>query len=169
MRPKYLIVAETHRPHGLGGEIEASSLTDFPDRFKAGAVLHLSPPVTEIERLVIERVKETPNGLLVKFKGIESREDAERIAKHALVIPVEEAATLPDGDIWIHDIIGIEVFTVEGEFLGVVRDVFRTGSNDVYVVANEREYLIPAIKDVIKEISLEKNKMIIEPIPGLLE
>ena len=169
MQPKFLIVGETHRPHGLAGEIAVSSLTDFPDRFKEGAVLYLNPPIPEIEKLVIERITETPRGYLVKFAGISSREAAEAIGKRSLVVPAEEASPLPEGDIWIHDIIGIEVHTLDGEFLGSVRDVLRTGSNDVYVVQNGKEYLIPAIADVVKEISLEDNKMIIEPIPGLLE
>jgi 16S rRNA processing protein RimM len=169
MRPKYLIVGETHRPHGLAGEIAVSSLTDFPDRFREGAVFYLNPPVPEIENLVIERIKETPRGYIVKFAGVSSREDAEAIGKRSLVVPAEEASQLPEGDIWIHDIIGLEVHTVDGQFLGLVKDVLRTGSNDVYVVQNGKEYLIPAIADIVKEISLEDNKMLIEPIPGLLE
>lgn len=168
MRPKYLIVGETHRPHGLAGEIAVSALTDFPDRFKEGAVLYLNPPIPAIEKLVIEGITKTPRGYLIKFAGV-SREGAEAIGKRSLVVPAEEAAPLPEGDIWVHDIIGLEVYTIDGEFLGSIRDVLRTGSNDVYLVRNGREYLIPAIADVVKEISLEDNKMLIEPIPGLLE
>lgn len=169
MQPKYLVVAHITRPHGLGGEIEALSLTDFPDRFKKGLALYPSPPVPGIQSLVIEKVEQKPRGLQFKFKGIDSREGAEKISGRDLLVPAEEAATLPENEFWVHDIIGMEVYTTTGEHLGHVTDVLRTGSNDVYVVENSREYLIPAIKDVVKDISVQDRKITIEPIPGLLE
>ncbi|MBE0447623.1 MAG: 16S rRNA processing protein RimM [Actinobacteria bacterium] len=169
MRPKYLIVAQVHRPHGLGGEVEASSLTDFPERFKQGAKLYPSPPITGLERLVIERLEQRPQGLLLKFEGIDSRSEAERIAGRNLMIPVEEAAKLPEGEFWIHDIIGMGVYTTNGKFLGFVEEILRTGSNDVYVVKDAKEYLIPATKEVVRDISVQDRKIIIEPIPGLLD
>jgi len=169
MRPKYLVVAQLHRPHGLGGEIEASSLTDFPERLKKGAKLYPSPPVVGVSFLVIERVEQKPQGLYIKFEGIDNRNDVEKLVGHALTIPIEEAAELPEGEFWVHDIIGMEVYTTDGDFIGVVQEVLRTGSNDVYVVTDTREYLIPAIEDVISEVSLQNRRITIRPIPGLLE
>lgn len=169
MRPKYLVVAHATRPHGLRGEIEALSLTDFPERFKQGLILYPSPPIAGIKYLTIEQVESRPSGLVFKFEGVDSREEAGQVTGHDLVIPIEEAVELPEGEIWIHDIIGMEVYTTSGEHLGHVIDVLRTGSNDVYVIKNRREYLIPALKNVVKGISLEEKKMTIEPMPGLLE
>ncbi|HZD59034.1 MAG TPA: ribosome maturation factor RimM [Anaerolineae bacterium] len=169
MRPKYLIVARVHRPHGLGGEVEASSLTDFPERFKRGAKLYPSPPIIGLEYLIIEKVGQTPQGLLLKFEGIDSRSEAERVTGRNLMVPEEEAAELPEGEFWVHDIIGMEVYTTSGEFLGFVEDVLRTGSNDVYIVKDTKEFLIPATKEVVKDISIKNRKITIEPIPGLLE
>ncbi|MCL6472869.1 MAG: ribosome maturation factor RimM [Firmicutes bacterium] len=169
MRPKYLVVAHANRPHGLRGDIEALSLTDYPERFKKGLTLYPSPPIPGIQSLVIEKVESRPSGLILKFKGIDTREDAERIATHDLVVPIEEAVKLGKDEYWIHEIIGMDVYTTGGEHLGHVTDVLRTGSNDVYVVENSKEHLIPAIKDVIKKISAKDRKIIIEPIPGLLD
>lgn len=169
MRPKYLTVAQIHRPHGLGGEVEVSSLTDFPERFKQGAKFYPSPPIPGLEYLVIERVEQTPQGLLLKLEGIGSRSEAEKIAGRSLMVPAEEAAELPEGEFWVHDIIGMRVYTTAGEFLGLVEDVLRTGSNDVYIVRDTREYLIPATKEVVKDVSVHDRKITIEPIPGLLE
>jgi len=169
MRPKYKVIARLTRPKGLKGELEALSLTDFPERFKEGLTVYLSPPIPGINSLTIENVEEKPKGPVFKFEGINTREDAERIANHDLVVPAEEAVELPENEYWIDDIIGMEVYTVSGDHLGNVTDVLRTGSNDVYVVSNSNEHLIPAIKDVVKDISLKDRKITIEPIPGLLD
>jgi len=169
MQPKYLVVAHITRPRGLGGEVDALSLTDFPERFIEGLVLYPSPPVPGIQSLVIETIEHKPKGLQFKFKGIDSREQAEKISGRDLVVPIEEAAPLPEDEFWVHDIVGMEVYTTTGDHLGHVTEVLRTGSNDVYIVENSKEYLIPAIKEVIKTISVPDRKITIEPIPGLLE
>lgn len=169
MRPKYMVVAHLTRPKGLKGELEVLSLTDFPERFKEGLTVYPSPPVSGIKSLIIEYVESKPKGLVFKFEGIDTREDAERIANHDLVIPAEEAVELPEDEYWVDDIIGMDVVTLSGDHIGRVTDVLRTGSNDVYVVNNSNEHLIPAIKEVVKKISLEDRKITIEPIPGLLD
>ncbi|MHB8840863.1 MAG: ribosome maturation factor RimM [Candidatus Aquicultor sp.] len=169
MQPKYLVVAHIARPHGLGGEVDALSLTDFPERFIEGLALYPSPPVPGIQSLVIERIEHKPKGLLFKFKGVDSREQAEKISGRDLMIPVEEAAPLSEDEFWVHDIVGMEVYTTTGDHLGHVTEVLRTGSNDVYIVENSKEYLIPATKEVVKDISVKDRKITIEPIPGLLE
>jgi 16S rRNA processing protein RimM len=70
---------------------------------------------------------------------------------------------LPEGVYYHYQIIGLGVYTVDGDYLGKIMSIFETGSNDVYVVRGEdKEYLIPAIKDVIKEIDLEAKKMIVK-------
>ena len=75
---------------------------------------------------------------------------------------------MPEDHYFISDLIGAEVVTLEGEILGRVTDIFQTGSNDVFVVKSQREEkLIPAIKDVIKEINIEDKKIIINLLEGL--
>lgn len=169
MQPKYVIVAHIARPLGLKGEVEVVSLTDFPERFKEGQRFYPSPPLAGLESLVIEKLEFKPKAFIVKFEGIDSREEAQRIADRDLVIPAAEAAKLSEGEFWVSDIIGMEVQTTAGEHLGDVIDVLRTGSNDVYVVQNNKQYLIPATKEVVKEISPQNRRITIEPIPGLLE
>lgn len=77
---------------------------------------------------------------------------------------------LKEEEYFYEQIIGLTVYTTDGNIIGTVTDIFETGSNDVYVVkGSNKEYLIPAIRDVIKEISLEDKKVIIQTVEGLLE
>lgn len=169
MQPKYLVVAHLFGPHGLKGEIDAQSLTDFPERFVEGLELYPSPPIPGISALTIERFEQRPKGLLFKFAEANTREEAEVLNGHDLLVPAEEAVELNEDEFWVHDIVGMEVHTTSGELLGHITEVLRTGSNDVYVVQNGKEHLIPATREVVKDISLKDRKITIEPIPGLLE
>jgi 16S rRNA processing protein RimM len=176
MRPKFLVVAHISKAQGLNGAVDTISLTDYPERFVPGVTLLSSPPLAKIKSLTIENVERRPKGIVLKFAEINSREETEQIVGRDLVVPIEEAVNLPENEFWVHDIVGMEVYTTGGERLGTVTEVLRTGSNDVYVVKPDdnsgesaKEYLIPAIKDVVKDISLEERKILIEPIPGLLD
>ena len=74
------------------------------------------------------------------------------------------------GEYFWYELIGLDVYLVSGEYIGKIENILPTGSNDVYIVGKEeKEYLIPAIEDVVKEIDIERKKMIIEPLEGLLE
>jgi 16S rRNA processing protein RimM len=84
-------------------------------------------------------------------------------------LPVEEVC-LEDGEFFYSQIVGLSVVTTEGMTLGMVEDILVTGSNDVYVVKDgKREYLIPAIADVVKKIDLEEKTILIEVMEGLLD
>ncbi|MDI6689068.1 MAG: ribosome maturation factor RimM [Actinomycetota bacterium] len=174
MKPKFLTIAQIMHPRGTEGEVKIKSLTDFPSRFKRGLSVHITPPLLYKEQLTIENVKFEGRGITIKFKGIDNRGKAEQLKGCFLRVPLEEAESLlPKGAYWFHQIIGLEVLTEEGESLGTITEILRTEANDVYVVSptgkGAKEILIPAIKDVVKKIDLNQGKMIIKPLPGLLE
>ena len=108
--------------------------------------------------------------VLIKFKGIETPEDANLLRESYLMVSRADEEPLEEGTYYIVDMIGLEVETEEGEKLGNLVDIFNTGSNDIYVVKNElgKQILLPAIKDVIKKIDMEKRKMTVHLIPGLM-
>ena len=112
-----------------------------------------------------------PQGKLVvlKFEGVDTVEDAQALRGEFLSIPAEDLAPLPEGEYYHYQIIGLEVWTTGGQFLGHIVEVMETGSNDVYVVrSDDGEALIPATEDVVQSIDLERGRMEIEAIPGLL-
>ena len=108
--------------------------------------------------------------ILVKFKDVETIEKAEKYVNAYLKVDRENAIELEDDEYFIADLLGSEVYTDENLLLGKLEDVFNTGSNDIYVVKDEKgkQILLPAIADVIKNIDVINQKIIVHLIDGLL-
>lgn len=168
MSREFLVVGRVIKAHGLKGLVEVKVETDNVKRFSLGSKLFLWPPVAEWPYLTIEAVKEKKDRLLVKFFEVTTKSKADLMAGHNLVVPLQEAEK-PAATFWLHEIIGLDVFTDSGQYLGKITEVLRTGANDVYVVKNSKEYLLPAIKEVIKEVNIEAKKVIVHLLPGLEE
>ncbi|MCS7173899.1 MAG: ribosome maturation factor RimM [Armatimonadetes bacterium] len=156
------------RPHGLRGEVRVLPDTDFPDRFQTLRRVFVAGPEGEVP-YEVESVRPHGRFFLVRLRGVEGREAAEALRGRELRIPQEEAPPLPEGTYYVADILGLEVRTPEGKVLGRVREVLRTGANDVYVVAGDREILLPAIEDVVQEVNLEERCMVVRLLPGLVD
>ena len=124
----------------------------------------------ELKELEIEEVKYHKNQVLLKFKGVETVEQAEMLRNAILEIDRKDAIPLEEGEYFIADLLESEVYTDDGEKLGILEDIFNTGSNDIYVVKNElgKSILLPRIKDVFKEIDVENKKIIVHLIEGLI-
>ena len=108
--------------------------------------------------------------VLAKFKGIETIEEAEKFRNSYLLINRENEKPLEKGTYYIVDMVGLEVYTDEGDKLGILYDIFNSGSSDIYVVKNElgKQILLPAIKEVIKNIDMENRKITVHLIKGLM-
>ncbi len=163
-----MVVGRALKPHGLQGWIRLEVLSENPHRFTPGNSFILEGR-EKGERLLLEKVGEDRVGLKAKFLGIDSRQDAERIAGRTLFVTPEETGEPPPYRLWEHQVLGLEVRTRDGCVLGQVVEVMETGANDVLVVEGEGEYLIPAIAQVIKGVDRESGVITIEPLPGLLE
>lgn len=124
----------------------------------------------ELLEFEIEDVKYQKNQVLLKLKGIDSIEEAEKYKNDYLKIDRKDAKELPKDTYFIADLIGLDVYTDSNEYLGKVDDIFPTGSNDVYVVKNDKgkQILLPGISDVIKQIDIENGKIIVTLIKGLI-
>lgn len=167
-------------PHGLRGLVRVLPLTDVPDRHRTlkqvmvrvGASGTSAPtrvaPTRRLEQVMtIERAEPSGKGLwLVKFEGIEDRTAAEKLKGGEMFIRDEDLPPLPEGQYYVHQVIGLQVRTVDGRDLGPVTDVLQTGANDVYVTAAG---LLPATDEVIKEVDLQAGTMRVDPLPGMLE
>ena len=154
---------------GLGGELKVRTLTDIPNRFAELDAVHVGDSHV---LNVIETVRPYKGDMiLLKLKGFDDATSAEKLRNADLCIPLSRLAKLPPDSYYQHDIIGLRVFTLDDKALGTIIDIIETGSNDVYVIKTEdgTQQLIPAIKDVIKQIDLIRHTMHIDPIPGLLD
>lgn len=83
----------------------------------------------------------------------------------------EDSRELEEGEFFIADMIGMEVLTVDGKYVGILEDVLQYSANDVYVVKGEedKEFMIPAIKKFVPTIDIDERKMIIDPIKGMID
>jgi len=172
LQVKQIAVGKIKSSHGIKGEVKIACLTDFPSRFKAGLVLYLEPSLPQVKSLVLEYAKTSGNVMILKFENVDSREQADELKGRTLEVLLDDIECLPEGNYWQFQIIGLDVFTVSGVCLGKVIEILKTGANDVYTVKSQqsgKEVLIPAIKDVIKKVDLEKGVLVIEPLPGLIE
>ena len=108
--------------------------------------------------------------VLLKLEGINTPEQADLLRNAYLEVDRENAVPLKEGTYYIVDLIGLEVYTDEGKLLGKVDDIYNTGANDIYVIKDElgKQVLLPGIKDVIKNVDLEGEKIIVHLIPGLI-
>ncbi len=162
--PEFLIIGRVLAPWGTGGELKVQITTDFLDRFASGRLVYI-----EGQPLQIESSRPQKQHLRLKLAGVDTRQDAGKLRGHDITIPRTEIRSLPEGEYYAFQLIGLAVETTSGNQVGSIIDLMTTASNDVYVVQSERgEILIPAIEDVVKSIDLENGKVVIEAIEGLL-
>ena len=166
---KYLEIGQIVNTFGIKGMVKVKPFTDNIKRFDKLKKVYIENKNGRKE-YEIEELKYHKEMVLIKFKGIENPEDANLLRESYLTVNRDDEDPLEEGTYYIVDMIGLEVETDEGEKLGNLVDIFNTGSNDIYVVKNElgKQILLPAIKDVIKKIDMEKRKMIVHLIAGLM-
>ena len=154
-----IIIGKLGKVRGLNGELKLIPLTDFLDRFD-----DLQEVDVDGKILQIDYVKTVGNNLVIKFKDYSTREIAQKLTGKILRVDKSEAAPLAEGEFYTFDIVGLEVSDLNDNKLGVVTEVLKTGSNDVFVTSTEddRELLIPALKSVVKNIDIVKKIMIID-------
>lgn len=176
--PPYVVVGRVVRPHGIHGELRLVPDTDFPDRLAhlEEAVLLKDGRPTPVR---VASVRMHGTSVLIKLVGIDSMATAEVWRGAELAVPRVQAAALPQGRHYVFEVVGLRVVTEGGQEVGTVREILRTGSNDVYIVQGPapsgagrrggREYLIPAISSVVLSIEPAAGRMVIRPLAGLLE
>ena len=156
--------------HGVRGEVKVFPTTDDMNRFKKLKTVILDTG-KEHKTLTVEQVKFFKNMVILKFKGFDNINDVEMWRQKDLLITRDQAVKLSPDENFIVDLIGLTVVTDEGETLGEMKDVLQTGANDVYIVktSSGKEILLPAIKDCILKVDLEKGEMLVHVLDGLLD
>lgn len=164
MGSRLVRIAKLGEPFGIKGGIKIWPFFDLISGLKKGQKVYLSWGDTLLVRreLSLESIREHNKGYVVYFAEINTRNDAEKIRGNWLLINEDDLPKLPEGQFYSYQIIGLSVYEVSGEYLGVVREILETGSNDVYVIEGDEEIYIPAIKDVVLEVNLSEGKIIIK-------
>lgn len=159
-------------PHGLNGTVKVYPYTDYPDRIKQLKAVDI---VSQSERceMLIENAVSSGRFWLIKFRGIETREDAENIRDMLIVIPKKERLPLEEGSYYHDQLIGLSVYNHKGDRLGAVSDLISTGGHDLLQVSGEfsgsEKILIPMVKSIIVVVDLQQGLIKVQLPDGLLD
>ena len=165
-----IAVGRISRSVGLKGELSVVMLTDTPERFGKLKSVWIGTDEAQAVKHAVLSVRMTHSAVVVKLKDIESRTAADERRGQFLFVPPKDAIVPRKGSYFIHDIVGMNVVTESGEKVGTVQEVMQLPAHDVWVVAaGEKEILIPAIKEVIRSVDMERRAVVIRPLEGLLE
>ena len=161
-RPGFRAVGLIERPAGLKGELKARPLTDYPERFQPGATVFIGRRARTVQRSRWHKDR-----VYIHIDGVAGREQAEELRNLLIEIPDGE---IPEEGAWyIDQIEGMAVVSRDGQAIGLISEVLQTGANDVYVVSrkDERDLLIPALRDVIVEVDAATGRMVVDLPDGL--
>lgn len=165
-----LQVGAITQTHGLRGEVKVFPTTDDVKRFKKLKEVILDTGKEKM-LLEIESVRFFKQLVILKFKGFDNINDIERYKGKNLYVTRENAVKLKKDEYFIADLIGVEIYDETDSPIGVLENVITTGANDVYEIAlsDGRDLLLPAIKQCILEVDMEKRRMKIHILDGLLD
>lgn len=166
---KNLEIGQIVNTFGIKGFVKVNPWVNDVTRFEDLETIYIKSKNTK-KKYEIEEVKYQKNMVLLKLKGIETVEQAETLRNSYLEIEREDAIPLEEGEYFIADLLGSRVYSDDGEMLGILDDIYNTGSSDIYVVKNElgKTILLPYIDEVIKEIDVENKKIIAHLLKGLV-
>jgi len=144
-------------PYGVEGAVKVIPLTDFGDRFSAGAAVVLDGAQREVEWS-----RAGQPGLVLKLRGIDNRTMAELHRGRYLEVPDDSVRTLGDGRFYHHQVVGLTVQTASGQQLGRIAEVLERPANDVWVSREGVvEHLIPATRDAVVEVDLGAGRVVV--------
>ncbi|HDD35487.1 MAG TPA: 16S rRNA processing protein RimM [Candidatus Desulfofervidus auxilii] len=172
MEERFLLIGKITKTHGIKGEVRVVSFTESVDTFRLLKEVYIKKG-DFFQKFQIKNVRPHKNICIVAFEGINKIEDAQTLIGGSIYCDKSflPPITSPDEYYW-HEVIGLEVRLITGEKIGKIKNVFNTGSNDIFVVYNKREkkeYLIPSIEDTIEKFDWERKILWIKPLAGLLD
>jgi len=169
MAEEYILIGKILKTQGHRGAVRILPLTDYPERFKEMSRVRVSVKGSRRE-LSIEEAVPHKKFFIVKFKEVDDMNAAEELKGALLEVTREELVPLPKDSFYIFDIVGLNVYNTGGQHLGEITEVIQTGANDVYVLeTGGKPLLIPALKQVVKEIDLPGRRMVVELPEGLVD
>ncbi len=166
---KYLEIGQIVNTFGIKGMVKIKPFTDDINRFDRLKKIYISNKTGKKE-YQIQEVKYHKNMVLMKLEGVDTPEQADLLRQSYLLVDRADEEPLEEGVYYIVDLLGLEVYTDDNKLLGKVDDIFNTGSNDIYVVKDEmgKQILLPGIPEVLKNVDLEKGRITVHLIPGLI-
>ena len=165
-----ILIGQVVRPHGLTGLLRIVSYAESKETFLRAGSVFLDKGEDELFERRVVSIMAHRSVYLLKLSGLRSVDEAEFFNGAGILIRKDSVVRSDEDEFFWYELIGLDVYLITGQYVGVLKGIFPTGSNDVYVVENEgREFLIPAIHQVVKEINIAQKRMAISPMRGLLD
>ena len=162
--PEFITIGEILAPWGIKGKLRVKVVTDFPQRFAPCSKIYIKR-----QPMTIGSTQWHKGKAIIKLNTIDCIEEAQRLNGQPVEIHHSQLEPLPEGQYYHFQLIGLEVWTTQGELLGNITDILAAASNDTYIISSAKgEILIPATEDVVKSIDLDRGRITIEVIEGLL-
>ncbi|KXS48623.1 16S rRNA processing protein RimM [Halanaerobium congolense] len=169
MNDNYLEIGIITRFQGNKGEVRIKATTDIPERFLDLDFVYLKRG-KELKELEIEYIRFHKQFVIIKFFAVNSIDEAEKLKNYQVLIDKSEKYLLPEDNFYVSDLIDCEVYLESGRYLGTLIDVVDTSGTDIFLVqGQDKKYMLPASREMILEIDLENKKIIVDPIPGILD
>ena len=166
---KLITIGQITKNQGNKGEVRVLPMTDFTERFQVLDKVCLEKGEKTITK-EIQDVWYHKQFVIIKFKGVDDIGSAFELQDYLIKIKEENLVPLLEDEYYIYQIKNFQVQTLQGKNLGKLKDVLPTGGADIFLVAgDEKEYMIPASKEIIKSINMSEEKIIVDPFPGLLD
>jgi 16S rRNA processing protein RimM len=163
--PEYLVVGEIVAPFGIRGGVKVHLDTDFPELVLEATHLYIGDPPT---RYLVEWAQAYKQIVRLKLSGCDDRNAAETLRRQPVQVSMEQAPTPGEGEYYFFQLLGLDVWTEEGELLGEVVEIHATGGSEVILVRGEQgEILLPAIESVVREVDLEAGRIRVHLLEGL--
>lgn len=166
---EYTIIGKIINTHGIKGEVKVFPLTNSIGRFDYLKVAYIGEKKIKVE---LEKVKYHKNLAILKFKEYNDINEILFLKDSFIYVDEEGIVVLPDNHFFIYDLLESQVFDLESNLIGTVVDVIQGPSNDIYVVKsaeNNKDYLIPAVKQFIIDVNIIDKRIVINPIEGMIE
>lgn len=168
---EYLNVGKLVNTHGLKGEVKVVRITDFEERFEPGkSLLLFKKNSNQPIELKIKTHRQHKAFDMLTFEGYTNINQVEPFKEGMLKVEKDDVLDLEENEYFYHDIIGCQVFTIDGEVIGQVKEILAPGANDVWVISadGKKDVLIPYIEEVVTDINIEEKVIKINPLEGLL-
>lgn len=166
---EFIKIGKITTTHGIKGELKIKSTNFDKDSLEGIESFYLGDNKV---KLSVEKMREHKDIFITKFKEYDNINDVLAYKDFEVFIDEKDRKPLGDNEYFIDDLIGINVYNMNNDFIGEIKEVMQGISNDVYVITNKEknaEYLIPVVGEFVKDIDVENKKIIIDPIDGMIE
>jgi 16S rRNA processing protein RimM len=166
-----VVIGEVTRPHGLRGAVRVLPHTDRPERFETLGECVLWDPATDARRvLAIREVQRQADAVVLALVGYDSPDAARALVGRLIALPRAQALPPPPGHVYPWQLVGCRVETEDGRLIGELCGIESAPAQDLWVVRGpEREHLIPAVPDIVRDVDVAARRVVIRPPEGLLE